>query len=268
MSTQGQPILDDLFKLLSPSARAALAEEFKSNEKAKEMVAQGLTFRAAYLEGEEPLPVETPEQIAAKKAEADRAAAAEAERLRAAGASHRNNGGEGGVNAGELKGITEQLTKLSSTLEEKLKNVITRDQLPMLEGQVLEKAIFNASMVMEMKAEHKSTFGEDLDLGKLNSYLEEQKKAGRSFSNIRSVYDDMMHEKMMQKKIADGIAEGLKQKRSSEAVPGQSSPAALSPAQVVLKTARGSDATNVNDYTEKLRKIREAREGTGEGAAA
>jgi hypothetical protein len=264
MSTK--PILDDLFGLLSPEVKAALSAEFAKNAKAKEMVEQGLTFRAAYLEGDE-TDAKTPEQLAAEKAEADRIERERVERERIERARVAAAGASGNGASAELKALTDQLTALNNTITEKFKNVITRDQLPTLEGQVLEKAIVNASMVMEMKAHHKATFGEDLDLAKLNTYLEEQKKSGRSFGNIRAVYDDMMREKVIEKKIAEGIAEGIKQKKSADAVVGQASPAAVNPLTEAMRKLRG-EQTNVNDYAEKLRKIREAREGTGEGAAA
>jgi hypothetical protein len=257
-----KPILDDLFSLLSPSMKAALAEEFKTNGKAKEMVEQGLTFRAAYLEGEEPPPVEVPPIVPVVKTPAEiEAERVERARVAAAAAGHGNG-------SADLRALTAELTSLKTTLDEKLKNVITTDKLPTLRGQLLESTILNSVLAMKITSLHEKDFGEELDMVKLNEHINEAAKSGRVFPNIKVAYDDWTNERRVQKRIADGVAEGIKQKKSADAVPGQSGPAAMSRAQAMIKKAAGESQGNVNDYADELRKIREAREGVGEGAAA
>ena len=198
---------------------------------------------------------------AAEKVEADRKA--EVARVAAAAAS---SGGSGSGASSDLKALMDQLTGLKTTLDEKLKNVVTKNDLPKLGEELLGRAIKNAHMVSKIERMHEKEFGEELDLAELNKYLDEQVKSGRSFKDMQEVYDAKMGEKRTAKKIADGIAEGLKQKRSADAVPGQSSPAGGSSAQEAIRKARGESGSNVNDYVEKLKKIRENREGVGEAA--
>jgi len=267
------PVAEDLLKLLSPSARAALRAELESNENARKMVEEGLTFRDAYLNGTDDPTISggNGDDEAARKAEADRKAAekAEADRKAAAAAAAANgNGGNGNGNGGnaELRALMDQLTGLKTSLDEKLKNVVTKGDLPKLGEELLGRAIKNAHLVARIERQHEKEFGEELNLDELNAYLQEQVKTGRSFKDMQEVYDSKMGEKRTQKKIADGIAEGLKQKRSADAVPGQSSPAGGSSAQEAIRKARGESGGNVNDYVEKLKKIRENREGVGEAA--
>ena len=47
------PIANDLLKLLSPTMQAALKAELEANENARKMLEEGLTFRDAYLNGED-----------------------------------------------------------------------------------------------------------------------------------------------------------------------------------------------------------------------
>lgn len=257
------PITEDLLKLLSPAARATLLAELEANEGARKVMEEGLTFRAAYLGGEEP-PAGSGEDEAAKaaaKAEADRKEAERVEAAKRAAAASSGNG-----ISGDLKAISDQLSGLKTSLDERFKNVVSKDDLPKLGEELLGRAIKNAHMVAKIERQHEKEFGEELNLDELNKYLEEQVKSGRTFRNMQEVYDAKMGEKRTEKKIADGIKEGLKQKKSADAVPGQSSPAAGSSAQEAIRKARGEASGNVNDYVSKLQKIRENREGVGEAA--
>lgn len=262
MAKTAQELTNELLGLLSPEEKAALAPVLEKNAKFRERVEQGAQFRDAYLEGDEPdlSGGETPEQKVAREAKEkkdreDREAAA-----RAAAAA----AGSGG----DFKALTTQLTTLNSTLEEIKKNSISKSDLPKLRGELLETTILNATQVMKVERQHLADFAEELDLTKLNEFINKEAEAGRRFPNVKAAYDSWTNERRIEKRIADGVKEALKQKKSGEGVPAQASPEALSPAQELLKKQRGEGGSNVNDYAARLQKIREAREGVGEGAAA
>jgi hypothetical protein len=246
--------IDDLRALLSPEEQVILGMLLK-NDKAKLALDEGLTMRKEYLgDG------------SGGGDDAAASAAAEAARVEAAR-----------VEAADLSAITRQLADLNTSLTKQLddfkKTVVTVDKLPEYRGELLTQTIKLSHEVARLEMQHKAEFGEELNLDELNTYVEEQKKVGRSFASITKAYEDKMSEKRVAKKIADGIADGLKNKRSADASTGASGGGggtALSAGQELIRKAKGEAGAqdHIVSMADKLRQIREARESREGGAEA
>ena len=210
-------------------------------------------------------------QKAAAKAAADKAAADAAAKVAADAEAAR----KAAVSSTpvDLSAITKQLSDLSASLDDRFKKLderyVAADKLPAYRGEMLETTIRNAHQAMQIQLAHEKEFpNEPFDLNKVNEFLNEEGKKGHKYQDLKSAYDAMVGEKRVEARIAKGIAEGMKQKKSAESVPGQSGPSGLSPAQEAIKKARGEGGeNNLTDISAKLRAIREAREqreaGTG-----
>jgi len=165
----------------------------------------------------------------------------------------------------DSKAILDALNGLKSTMESKFKDVVTKADLPTLQGQMLESSIRNAHKTFKIEALHKQTFGEELDLEKLGAFIGEQKKAGIAYPDIEKAYMAMVSDKMNEKVIEQKVAEGVKQKLSAATVPGQTTSTSLSPAQQVMAKAKkeqaaegGSRLQNLIDRASAIERARES----------
>jgi hypothetical protein len=167
----------------------------------------------------------------------------------------------------DLKSVLGELSNLVNTrFTEFEKKVITVDKLPEYEGKMLARTIKTAHEIARIESTHEREFNEPLDLEKFNNWYEEQKKAGANFGTIPMAYSAWVSDRRTEAKIAKGIEDGLKAKRSSESVPAQTTAVALSPAQQVLHDARKTSATegksNAVKAAERLAQLQREREGT------
>ena len=137
-----------------------------------------------------------------------------------------------------INGLKSSMDGFRTTTEATLKNVVTVDKLPELGRQLRSQAIQDAHLTMKIEALNKQTFGEDLDLAKLGTFIEDQKKAGTNYPDVEKAYLAMVGDKLTEITIAKKVDEGVKQKLSAATVPGQTTSAALSPAQQVLAKER------------------------------
>lgn len=169
------------------------------------------------------------------------------------------------------KEILDMLGSVKTSLETKLadleKNSIKITDLPKYEGAMLEKTIRNAHLAARIEREHHAAFNEDLDLDKLGEFINEQGKKGVKFADIKSAYDKMVEPRVIEAKIAAGIAEGVKQKTSAVTVPGQSQSSALSPAQQVIAKAKAAATstegkTNLQSAIDRLKTIDDSNAAT------
>lgn len=199
----------------------------------------------------------------ADKAAADKAAADKAEADRRAAAATTTTT----TTAPDNRSILGELSNLLNTrFDEFKKSVVTVDQLPKLEGEVLTKALRLSHDVARIESNHEKEFNEQLDLDKFNTWYDEQKKTGAVYGSVSKAYDVWVGDRRIEAKIAAGIAEGLKAKLSSTSVPAQTTSESLSPAQQVLREARKTSATegksNAVKAAERLAQLQREREGT------
>ena len=257
--------IDDLLGLLSPSEQTIIRETILKNDKAKQALEEGLSLRKEYLGPDDPAADEVA-RAATVKAAADKAIADRAEADRVAAAARATNASP------ELSAITKQLADLNTSLTTRLadfeKKYVSVEKLPEYRGEILGITIKNADLLGQVRQQHATEFPtEPFDLEKLNTFVNDQLKTGTRFPDIKHAYDAMVGEKRTEAKIAKGIADGIKNKKSgdgADAAAGGSSPAALSAGQELIRKAKGAEATpdHVLSFADKLRKIREAREGT------
>ncbi len=265
--------IDDLLGLLSPSEQVIMREIILKNDRVKTQLDEGLTMRKEYL-GDE-TPGDEAARAAAVKAAADKAAADRAEADRVAAASR---AAAGNNTSPDLSAITKQLSDLNNTLTTKLadleKKVVTIDKLPEYRGEILGITIKQADLLGQVRAQHAAEFPtEPFELDKLNTFVNENQTKGIRYPDIKAAYDAMMGEKRTEAKIAKGIAEGIKQKKSAEsagAAAGGDSTVALSPGQELLRKARGAESTgdHVLAFANKLKNIKESREAREGGVEA
>lgn len=247
--------LDDLLGLMTPDEQAIIRATILKNPQAKTALEEGMTMRKEYLSDEPPVVTVPPVVVPPVATVTPPPVAA----------------------AGDMSAVLKQLSDLNVNLAardariDKLeKNAVTLEKLPEYRTELLGLAIKSSHEVARLESTHEKEFGESLDLDGLSAWIDEQKKAGVGFSSITKAYEAKMMDKRIEKKIADGIAEGVKQKKSSESVPGQSSVTAISAGQELMRKQRGESAgtDHVTGLAAKLAKIREAREAREGGVEA
>jgi hypothetical protein len=143
-----------------------------------------------------------------------------------------------------IQGLKSSMDGFRTTTEATLKNVVTVDKLPELGRQLRSQAIQDAHLTMKIEQLNKTTFGEDLDLTKLGTFIEDQKKAGTVYPDVEKAYLAMVGDKLTEITIAKKVDEGVKQKLSAATVPGQTTSAALSPSQQVIAKQKAAAQGN------------------------
>jgi hypothetical protein len=143
-----------------------------------------------------------------------------------------------------IQGLKSSMDGFRTTTEATLKNVVTVDKLPELGRQLRSQAIRDAHLTMKIEQLNKTTFGEDLDLTKLGTFIEDQKKAGTVYPDVEKAYLAMVGDKLTDITIAKKVDEGVKQGLSAATVPGQTTSAALSASQQVIAKQKAAAANN------------------------
>jgi hypothetical protein len=261
MATPTSPI-DDLLGLFSTDEQAVIRAVVLKNDKARQQLEEGLTMRKEYL-SDEPLPVTPPIAQAQPPVTATTTVVAPPSTT---------------SSTVDLSAINQQLAALSESLNTRFsefaKNVVTVDKLPQYRGELLETTLRNADQMTQIRNQHEREFpNEPFDLGKVNDYINTQSQAGRKFSDIKSAYDDMVRDKRVEARIAAGIADGVKQKKSADGAGvagGGSGVTALAPNQELIRKMRGDGGTDnhITTFADKLRRIKEARESREGGVEA
>src|SRR5271156_2451662 len=219
-------ILDELESILGKDAVSKIKSDGKLSDKVADMD-RVYGFYTGDLDDTH----DDAARLAAEKEASDRqrlTEKAEADRI----AAERSRTVSSGSTA-ELTSVLNELKTLTTTInefKEFQKNAITLDKLPTYEANILRKT-HEISLITN---NHEKEFSESLDLNKLDEWVTEQKKTGAGWPSITSAYDAWVNEKRIEARIQKGVAEGVKQKASSSAVPGQTHTASLSPAQQIM----------------------------------
>lgn len=152
--------------------------------------------------------------------------------------------------AGDNAAILAALSKLSTSIDDRFKNVVTADQLPKLGAELVNNAIAHSLRQSDELATIRETFrdefpGEKFDKAAFEKFvLDAQDPVSKrsKYNTLTDAFDAMVAQKRMDAKIATGIADGVKQKTSSATVPGQTQSTSLSPAQQVIQKAKSASA--------------------------
>ena len=245
--------LELLNSMLDDSDKAQFTAIMSKNPKLAEKIGTGVQFLMDYAEpGREEPPAAKPAAAAPATIPAAAASATPAAAATAASAS---------------SDLDKLLAAMDTKLAEFKKDLVSAADLPKYRTEMTASSIKSAHQVMRIEMTHKQEFGEDLDLEALDKYANEHP----GHKSITEVYDAMVAQKRMDKKIADGIAAGIKQQKSQQTVPAQTTSSALSPAQEIIRKAKATDAgsgeSNVSRAAAKLAQLQRAREGVGSEAA-
>jgi predicted DNA binding CopG/RHH family protein len=256
-------ILDELEAIIGKDGVAKV----KSNPTALAAVAERDRLYSFYTGEEDEPDAAAAEATRLAQEEADRkrmADKAEADRI---AATARNNTTSSGSTA-EMTAVLSQLTELNKTLAELNKfkeTAITVDKLPGYESTILRKT-HELTLITNS---HEKEFSEPLDLTKLDEWVTEQKKTGAGWPSITAAYNSWVQDKRIEARVQKEVAEQVKQKVSSAAVPAQTHTASMSPAQQIIADAKKVDnsggKTNAMKAAERMATLERAREG---GAAA
>jgi len=166
----------------------------------------------------------------------------------------------------DLTPVLAKLKGLEDTLGGLEKKFVGVDKLPEYRREMLADALYKTSELSDLKADHRAEFSESLDIHKLDDFMKEQQKAGAVYPNLTAAYNQMVADRRMQKKIEQGVADGIKQKQSSTTVPAQTTVTAQTPMLELIGKAhekKEGGQTAVQKAAEKLRAMRVAREAQG-----
>src|SRR5437660_1346473 len=260
-------ILEELEALVGKDA----ADKIKAKSDIATKLVEGERLYRFYT-GEEELEDDTGTRAAQERAAAEKAAAeAKAAADAAAAARATTTATPAATSTSAPVDTKALLAELSTMLDARLKalteKVVTTDKLPEYEGKLLTRTLKLSHEMAQIESTHEKEFGEQLDLDKFNGWYEEQRKAGSSYGSVPQAYNAYVAERRIDAKIKAGIAEGLKAKASSIAVPAQTTSQALAPAQQILRDARKPTATegksNAVKAAERLAALQQEREGAG-----
>lgn len=249
--------LDLLNSMLTDDEKTQFTALLAKNPKFAEKVGTGVQFLLDYAEPERG------DDAAATEA-ARKAAAAEATRkaAEAAAAATPPPAAAATTAASALTDLAAIEKMFDTKLEALKKDFVPTSALPGYRTEMTAASIKSAHQVMRIEMTHKQEFGEDLDLDALDKYATEHP----GHKSITEVYDAMVGQKRMEKKIADGIADGLKLKKSGDTVPAQTTSSALSPAQEIIRKAKAETGnggeSNVSRAAARLANLMKNRESS------
>jgi hypothetical protein len=171
--------------------------------------------------------------------------------------------------------ILAELRNLSTSIDTRLaemgKKFVSVDKLPEYQESMLASAIRAADDIMTVKQRHRTTFGKELDRDAFEKFVNENQAAGVKFKNMNTAWEAFTQKDTTELEITRRVAEGIKQKKSGDDVPGQTQSVGLSAAQQVMKKARdgaksADGKSNAMAAAERLAQIDRGREESGAGA--
>ena len=165
--------------------------------------------------------------------------------------------------AGASDEIKTMLSGMKAQLDGLGDKFITKDSLPKLGselvGNAITQALKQANELSVIRETHREEFGEKFDSAAFEKFVTDAKDetTGRNkYPTLTAAYDAMVAEKRFKAKVDKEVADQLKQKRSGTEAAGQSSPAALSPAQQLIAKAKAAETaagkTNLQKAIDEL----------------
>jgi hypothetical protein len=142
-----------------------------------------------------------------------------------------------------LKTITSRLDAMpdpAKAVETKFEDLLKTRGAELL-GQAEERALRKSDQLNRVRDEHRETFGEKFDTDKFAEFIEEHKKTGTSFATVEKAYEAFVAPKLTEKRVADGIRDGLKAKATNAGVPGVTPPSSKSTLAHLINRGRSQD---------------------------
>jgi hypothetical protein len=167
--------------------------------------------------------------------------------------------------------ILAALNSLKTSVDDRLKNVITKDEVNTLGANLINQAatqaLRQADEIFTIRDTYRREFNKDFDRPAFEKFVTDAvdpvTKRNR-YATLTDAFNAMVAQDRVKAEIAKGVAEGVKQVESARTVPGQTTSTALSPAQQVMAKAKA--ATNSEGKTatqaaiDKLAALERSRE--------
>lgn len=147
-------------------------------------------------------------------------------------------------NSAILSKLGELSNSLNTRLAELSKQFVPTSELPRYRTEMLASAIKASDDYATIREDHRAEFGKPLDRTAFEKYVSEQTAAGARFSSMKAAHDAFVQEDRLNLRIARGVEEGIKTRKSAQSVPAQTTQIAMSPAQQVLAKARETASNN------------------------
>lgn len=168
---------------------------------------------------------------------------------------------------GQLKTVTEGLSKIPQTVQEEVKKVVDAEGNKLF-ANVLSASMRNNRELSRIDSRHRTEFGADLDDAALEAHADAAAKAGRPFRSITEAYDDMTREARVQKEIKTGVETGVREKlkeQNNGSLPGVSGTAG-GPMLRALKAVPNGGG-NTSAVSKAARALEETLAARGEAVA-
>lgn len=153
----------------------------------------------------------------------------------------------GAAAPGSLSAGLDDIAKLLDTRLDTLKTGIkTEFETTMktegdkLFNSAVARSIKLTDELADVRETHRSTFNEKLDTVAFDKFINDNGGMGQ-FKSIDGAYKSFMGDRLVQKKIDDGVRDGLKQRNSGAALPGVSPNGSKGPVSIL--SARRRDGT-------------------------
>lgn len=162
-------------------------------------------------------------------------------------------------------GIMAELAKINSrldavkdlpqTIQTEVNKVVEARGRELRGGAVMD-ALRISDEMNRIYRSHEKTYGEDFDSTKFNTYVEEQKAAGRNFASVTQAYESFTEPKRIDKTVNDRVRDELKLKATNN-VPGVTPPSSKSALSAIMNRGRATDNNNETAVDRAGRKLAE-----------
>ena len=169
--------------------------------------------------------------------------------------------------------ILAALTSLRTSVDDRLKNVMTKDEINSLGAQLLNeattRALKQADEISMIRETNRKEFGEELNRADFEKFVMDNQDVTtkrNKYATLTDAYNAMVAEERQKALIAKGVEEGVKQKLSGKEVPGQTTTVALSAAQQVMakakKDGQAEGGTRLQGLIDRAAQLERSREAT------
>jgi len=159
---------------------------------------------------------------------------------------------------GDNKAILDALNALKTSVDDRLKNVVTMDKVNELGtnliNQASTRALQQADEIYTIRDTHRREFNEDFNRADFEKFVTEAMDPAtkrNKYATLTDAYNAMVSEKRIANRVKTEVDTQVKQKLSAATVPGQTTSVALSPAMQVLAKQRAAQKTQEGSSLER-----------------